>query len=581
MPTMLADTFILNRRTIALATAVFVAPFVHEPQMADGATIELPRREISFATGVKYYPFIFINPPTFLSGTIEIQRRELQHTSVVWVAPFVHRAHILPGDNPIVYRGVLPKQHPSDTANEIVRYEVANRIGFTARPRRGRGPLEVQFINTSSFHKNRWSGVSRATYTWYFGDGFVGTGINPKHLYFMPGLYTVRLVARVGPLHREMTRYRYIRVTDWDETGKGLDVSRTNKCLRFGTNPDTHLGFMEITGEGWPMPEARVGAVLMYDDQEQLHGLVLDAQDGLWYNVTPRNGPAGTGMEKHFKDKVAPDGTGGVDYHPRVHFAPDRGNMEHLFISPGENHFYLRPARPEKAGEEGYDDRGYPEDLQMQAEFYADLNLSVAAAKAEDIAMPKHEVRFDRTIDGNVIETQIEFNQGEVALIGREQMFKAVDRPAGPSEQQTSETAHQAALSDLGVWLSRGTGLTNRATLATLAGEAGATEGPDGESDSALSITGPVGLANAAVANGTLMLWHKAGYTIAGAALQEVGTTGAWVLSHATGALPANLELGAGDVFDVRLADTGPLSVAARQYYYENITLKGGDKVLP
>ena len=121
MPAMLADTFILNRRSIAFATAVFAAPFVHEPQMVAGETQELPRRELSWATETTYHPFIFINPPTFLSGTFDLQRRARFDGRTVFVHPYVQPIWMLPGDNPEVRRYVLPKLHPDDTANVIVR----------------------------------------------------------------------------------------------------------------------------------------------------------------------------------------------------------------------------------------------------------------------------------------------------------------------------------------------------------------------------------------------------------------------------------------------------------------------------
>lgn len=471
-------------------------------------------------------------------------------------------------------------RHLDDDSVEIVIGRQID-VNFIAVPLRGRSPLEVKFFNYSSFASGLGRRIDELSFTWYFGDGFASREFAPRHTYFMPGLYSVRLSVKFGGVVYNRVRYQYIRVTDWDDIGGGFNVSRTNRCVRFGANPDTHVGFMEITGAGWPMPEARVGAVLMYDDNEQLHGLVLDANDGLWYNVTPRTGPAGTGMSKLFKDKVALDGTGGSDYKPSVKFGADRGNMEYLFISPAENHFYLRPAVPGNAGEEGYDEKGYPDDLAMTAEFYADEDRSTVQATAKDIKMPKHEVRFDRDVSGNLVETVLEFNKGEVTLIGREQHFIAVDRAASPDDVTMNEDDYQAALADASVWISRGTGLVNRATLATLTGAATPAEGPDGESDSALTITEEVTLGNAAVAAGTLLLWHKSGYTVSGVTLTQVGVSGVWICSHASGALPAALALPAGDVFDVRILDQAALAASALTYYYNNIATKNGDRVLP
>lgn len=48
-------------------------------------------------------------------------------------------------------------------------------------------PLVSQF---SSF-----ADQSQVTFRWYFGDGYTDTAANPTHVYFQPGIYTVKLVA--------------------------------------------------------------------------------------------------------------------------------------------------------------------------------------------------------------------------------------------------------------------------------------------------------------------------------------------------------------------------------------------------
>jgi hypothetical protein len=59
---------------------------------------------------------------------------------------------------------------------------------FAATPTSGQAPLQVQFSAAS--------GPEIVTYSWDFGDGSYGSGINPVHTYTTPGTYTVKLTVR-------------------------------------------------------------------------------------------------------------------------------------------------------------------------------------------------------------------------------------------------------------------------------------------------------------------------------------------------------------------------------------------------
>jgi hypothetical protein len=59
---------------------------------------------------------------------------------------------------------------------------------FSATPSSGQSPLKVQFSSNSASDIDSWS--------WDFGDGSYGSGINPVHTYTTPGTYTVKLTVR-------------------------------------------------------------------------------------------------------------------------------------------------------------------------------------------------------------------------------------------------------------------------------------------------------------------------------------------------------------------------------------------------
>jgi hypothetical protein len=60
---------------------------------------------------------------------------------------------------------------------------------FAGTPTSGPAPLQVQFSANSE------PGIA-ATWSWDFGDGTYGSGINPVHTYTTPGTYTVKLTVR-------------------------------------------------------------------------------------------------------------------------------------------------------------------------------------------------------------------------------------------------------------------------------------------------------------------------------------------------------------------------------------------------
>lgn len=59
---------------------------------------------------------------------------------------------------------------------------------FSGTPTSGPAPLQVQFYANS--------GPEIATWSWDFGDGTYGSGMNPVHIYTTPGTYTVKLTVR-------------------------------------------------------------------------------------------------------------------------------------------------------------------------------------------------------------------------------------------------------------------------------------------------------------------------------------------------------------------------------------------------
>lgn len=63
-------------------------------------------------------------------------------------------------------------------------------VHFSATPTSGPSPLKVQFSSNPTSDIDSWS--------WDFGDGSYGSGMNPLHTYTVPGTYTVKLTIRTA-----------------------------------------------------------------------------------------------------------------------------------------------------------------------------------------------------------------------------------------------------------------------------------------------------------------------------------------------------------------------------------------------
>lgn len=83
---------------------------------------------------------------------------------------------------------------------------------FAGTPTSGPAPLRVQFSTSSSPEITSWS--------WDFGDGSYGSGMNPVHTYTTPGTYTVKLTVRQGQAnvnYQTSTYFSYGSESTWQK----------------------------------------------------------------------------------------------------------------------------------------------------------------------------------------------------------------------------------------------------------------------------------------------------------------------------------------------------------------------------
>jgi len=462
-----------------------------------------------------------------------------------------------------VYVYALPTT-TGDTGQEIV---VGLKLDFAASPRRGPAKLDVQFTNQA--------GGPWIEFIWDFGDGNAAYSTSPSNTYELVGLYTVTITGRIGLQSISFTRRSYIRVYPG-----GLIVARTTRCFRNAVLPEQGVGFNEVSGSAWPMPEARTGTLRIFDSNDQPHVLVLDNKDGYFYDISTRDGPPESSLTRVWKDKVATDGTGGTEILPEAQFPEDRGGFEHYFLEHKESHVYARP----------YDELvGYPSGLELSLSIFEDGEQTDASATASNIPLDG-DISYDKIVEAHRLMMVVSANKSQHVIVGRQQYYVAKDRAAGPDDRIMTESDYEEefALPLLWFWMKEGTE-QERATGATLTLTVTAVAGIDGGSESGASFTtaqnfGSVGIGGL----GEFMFWYKGtiAVTLGGApiAITDHGTYSGWTLGYSTNITGTGdvvlTPTGTGIISDMRVFGTA-ITSGARSYYYNDVSTNGGGVVLP
>jgi hypothetical protein len=416
-----------------------------------------------------------------------------------------------------------------------------------------------------------------------YGDGLETNEIKSTHIYRAAGTYSVYAYVWFSDGTASSSVYvDAVEVFEWDIVHTGLDGSLTDMSYSYATNSTQGEGFSKNTGDAWPKPEAEVGVKSITDDLDNYHLLVWDSTDGFFYDITTRQGAAGSDLVAYSKDKVATDGSGGTDIASLVKFPEDKGNYEHYKVETEFHSLEMRPETEDTRGDSGYDSNGFLTGTQIDASQYTDGEQTTAQVQALDITPPAYEIKPDRRKDGHRHALEISCNKGENVISGRVSHYVAKDVPEDPDTRKSSENNWQLYINqNLLVWLSRGvTLLKNLVTGANIAGTVTATTGPDGKSNSAMTNTVAIQIAFSAIASGYILAWYKGSQQITGAnAFTQIGatTSGSWKFGYVAGPFAIGLILPPGDWYSIRVfSAVGSIDAATRTYVYNDVVNNAG-----
>ena len=266
-----------------------------------------------------------------------------------------------------------------------------------------------------------------------------------------------------------------------------------------------------------------------------------------------------------------------------------------------EGHIYARPENQDNAGATGFDANGYPDNLQLTLDMYADGDKITKLATARDVQLPQHRLSFDRPIQHkNRLQLKITANRAQFALTGIQQYLKVSDTPDAPGNLVVNESVWQRQFGSplLRIARSQQGAFVNVRTGVAIAATFQATAGPDGRSKSAMLVpfANAQGLisSNLTISKGTVLVWTTAeqaeasvlfdGVALPGLAVKS--QYGDWYLIYATGvtASPGSIVLSAeaGDerFFDFTILPTS-LGADAIQYYFDDVATNLGKIMVP
>lgn len=431
---------------------------------------------------------------------------------------------------------------------------------------------------------------------WEFGDGFTSNEQNPEHTYFMPGSYKWKLTV-TDDTGRTSTVTGTITVRDWGVDGSDLDVSVCNKCYRLGFSRRQGIGWSECTGSAWPFPEARVGILKIYDGTGYPRLLVLNWNDGRFYDITTKDGPSGSGLSRALLDGVLTDGSGGTAITPSVEFREDKAPSEEDTIRARKLYVYTRPYDEDYRGVSGYDSNGYPTGLTLQADVYVDGERQTAKATAESISLPKHRITYDKQVEGARILTKLTGNMAPFSIIGRKFAVVDVIREDDPDSMVTTEDTYQSEVALPYLWVGYYGGVLRDLTDGDVLSVSGATQasGVDGR-NRAISFDGQVTVKSVALTSASILLWVKgeAGPVTLNLTINDETVSlsthdiyGDWRFYYATGVTKTgDLKLAPSSdgieliVDDLKIVNSATVSSGARSYYFSDVENNSGNVVL-
>lgn len=423
------------------------------------------------------------------------------------------------------------------------------------------------------------------SWLWDYGNGDTSNEeLPPVYRYREPGVYTITRTAFFDD-DSQVSFSRVVTVNSFSLESVKPDYEKV--IYRYGETVEEGLQASEIDGVTFPFHSFGSQPLNVPDVTGVPRLVIFDADDRQFYEVTTIGGPEEVGRDVVWRDKCDINGENGLEYSSLISFRGVAGTFERYFIEMLSANIYTRAIPAERQGVGVvYDASGYPTGINADISIQADENDG-EYAEALDISVPKHEIHFDRRVEGHIIQLISEINMAPHIVTGYNANLIYKDKLDAPGSRAQSSEEKQQDLSFLMTnWITRGNPSCDRITGLSIgvisAGEG--VVGPDSFAGSSLEIVSGESLNFTNTETMRSVFWFRSG-TIEGSlpvGYEVIESVGDWVFAQV---LSADITFGEGVFFDIRVFVESELpsdfDTGARTYLYNDIVNYNGDNTLP
>lgn len=244
-----------------------------------------------------------------------------------------------------------------------------------------------------------------------------------------------------------------------------------------------------------------------------------------------------------------------------------------------ESHINTRPQEPENKGDNNYDSNGYRSAQEFDLEVYADGNLNTPFATVDNIPENGDIVFSGEKVEARRLQFVFKSATSEFQIVSRNHNVVVKPKQGTRTERSSGSSNSETVIALPQLYISRNAflPLLERISGEEIDGDVTQTAGPDGYSNSAITLNQNLSLLNDAIAGTyTFMFWRAVAAPVATVPLlpaltQQGATSNGWQLMYVVGTVcPANLVITVGDVFDIRLYSSD-ISAYLGAYYTDVI----------
>lgn len=327
---------------------------------------------------------------------------------------------------------------------------------------------EVDSINNSDFFGSPLYGPSKllVKFTsiitsgilvkWFFGDGEESREINPDHIYYKPGKYTVTMIASRDGVEYTVVKSNYITVYEFE---KGLISDAPDKCFKLAVKSSQGTGIHIVSGT-WVWPTLAAGVAKGFNELNQSISLVINAEDMSIYQI---------GIDECWKDREGSYGESDIEsFITTPEITGESDNVRHV-----ETKACIRPWDESYRGTDGYNSEGIMNGQEVTVEAYKGGEQIVPETTLQKVNS-EGDYSLLKEVEARRFKLKIKFKKSAYKILNMITFFQRIANRTPPQNNFIFQKEAQKVFAGPDIWFSKNypTVFTNRSTGEVCEGEA-------------------------------------------------------------------------------------------------------------